>query len=217
MFGRHSSTDTAPNGTPVDGRDEAMAPADADVTEVRRHSTAPTTSAADADTERVPRGRIWGNRRGMTPAVGPAGGAAVATRPVGTEPVDDATGEPVVSEPVVEPVETVRRQHVSGAATLSLIIGTLAIAATLTGLLAPIGFAAGILAVLVGIAALYAVRRPAVTGHTLVGLGVLFGLVAIVLSVLAMGGSVSWLSNKSDEINTVHNWLNDHMHWLRRW
>jgi hypothetical protein len=213
MFGRQPSTDS----TSVDGRDEQMG-----ATEVRRHTTAPTTSASpDAATERVPRGRVWGGRRGMTPAgsdpAAAGAGTAVATRPVGTEPVDDVTGEPVVTEPAVEPVETVRRAHVSGAATLSLIIGTLAIAATLTGLLAPIGFAAGILAVLVGIAALYAVRRPGVTGHTLVGLGILFGLIAIVLSVLAISGSVSWLSNKSDEINTVHNWLNNHMHWLRRW
>ena len=126
-------------------------------------------------------------------------------------------GEPV-TEPVSEPVaDTKRWAHVSAMAMLSLIVGTLAIAATLTGLLAPIGFAAGVLAILIGIVALYAVRRPGVTGHTLVGLGVLFGLVAIVLSVLAMNDSLSWLSSKTDEVATVHTWLNDHMHWLRRW
>ena len=39
----------------------------------------------------------------------------------------------------------------------------------------------------------------------------------VVLAVLAMNDSVSWLSSKTDEIATVHTWLNDHIHWLRRW
>jgi hypothetical protein len=102
-------------------------------------------------------------------------------------------------------------------ATLSLIAGTLAVAATLTGLLAPLGFVAGVLAVLFGVFAIYAVRRPAVNGHGLIALGLLFGVVAVGLSVLAMNHSVSWLSNRTDEIAVLHNWLNDHIHWLRRW
>jgi hypothetical protein len=97
------------------------------------------------------------------------------------------------------------------------IVGTLAIAATLTGLLAPLGFAAGILALLLGLIALVAVRRPNVTGHGLMVFGIVFGLIAIALSMLAMGGQLSWLSKNTDEIATVHTWLNDHFHWLRRW
>ena len=42
-------------------------------------------------------------------------------------------------------------------ATLSLIAGTLVVAATLTGPLAPLGFVAGVLAVLFGVFAVYAV------------------------------------------------------------
>ena len=60
-------------------------------------------------------------------------------------------------------------------------------------------------------------RRPAVNGHALVGLGLLFGFIGIALSVLAMSHAVSWLSNRTDEIAVLHNWLNDHFHWLRRW
>jgi hypothetical protein len=44
-----------------------------------------------------------------------------------------------------------------------------------------------------------------------------FGVVAVGLSVLAMSHSVSWLSNRTDEIAVLHTWLNDHIHWLRRW
>ena len=62
----------------------------------------------------------------------------------------------------------VRPTRASGLATLSLIAGTLAVAATLTGLLAPLGFVAGVIAVLFGVFALHAVRRPTVNGRGLV-------------------------------------------------
>jgi hypothetical protein len=124
-----------------------------------------------------------------------------------------------VPEPVAErePLAAPRRTRASAIATLSLITGTLAVAATLTGLLAPLGFVAGVLAVLFGVFALRAVRRPNVNGRGLVGLGMLFGFVAILLSVLAITHSTSLLSNRTDEISVLHNWLNNHLHWLRRW
>jgi len=209
MFGRHTTTTTDPDGTVVDERGE-------------RFVSSPDGTRADT----VP-GRLDGTeRRDNEPAVTERAAEqreANAAREAAAEQADNDRTEmlpdgELVAEPVTEPVADAKRwAHVSGVATLSLIIGTLAVAATLTGLLAPIGFAAGVLAILIGIVALYAVRRPGVTGHTLVGLGVLFGLVAIVLSVLAMNDSLSWLSSKTDEITTVHNWLNDHLHWLRRW
>ena len=124
-----------------------------------------------------------------------------------------------VPEPVAErdPLAAPARTRASAIATLSLIAGTLAVAATLTGLLAPLGFIAGVVAVLFGVFALHAVRRPNVNGRGLVSLGLLFGFVAILLSVLAITHSTSWLSNRTDEISVLHNWLNNHLHWLRRW
>jgi hypothetical protein len=112
--------------------------------------------------------------------------------------------------------ERQRWAHVSSAATFSLIVAVGAIAATLTGLLAPLGFAGGILAVLLGLAAFTGVRRSGVTGHSLVTLGIVLGLAAIVLSVLAMGHQISWLDSRTDEVARLHNWLNNHMHWMRR-
>jgi hypothetical protein len=35
--------------------------------------------------------------------------------------------------------------------------------------------------------------------------------------VLAITHATSWLSNRTDEIAVLHNWLNNHFHWLRRW
>lgn len=211
MFGRHTSTTTDPDGSVVDERGERYVSSP----DGTRAETVPGRSngterwdSEPADTERA------AEQREANAARESAAEQAASDR-TDTLPATESETEPV-SEPVSEP-DTRRWAHVSGASTLSLIIGTLAVAATLTGLLAPIGFVVGVLAILIGITALYGVRRPGVTGHTLVGLGVLFGLVAIVLSVLAMNDSLSWLSSKTDEVATVHNWLNNHMHWLRRW
>jgi len=204
MFGRNSSTVTEPTEV-VDG---------------------PTTDAGTDDgehTQRIMTGRS-GLRNSRVPA---AVDEPVANEPVtATEPVAPrervVTDEPqtvVAPEPVVEKVETAepkRWAHVSAVASLSLIIGTLAVAATLTGVLAPLGFAAGVLAVLLALIGLPAVSRRNVTGHGLLVFGALFGVVAIVLSLLAMGNDLSWLSKDTNEVTVVHNWLNDHMHWLRR-
>jgi 1,4-dihydroxy-2-naphthoate octaprenyltransferase len=141
-----------------------------------------------------------------------------------TEPVVDDTepvieSEPTAKESVVEreSAQSKRWAHVSLLASLTLVIGTLSVAATLTGLLAPIGFATGVLAVILGALATYSIGRPNVTGHGLVTCGVLFGVISIVLSLLAINGQLSWLSSDTNEVTTVHNWLNHNMHWLRRW
>jgi hypothetical protein len=213
MFGRHTSTTTDPDGTAVDERGERYVSSP----DGTRAETVPGRSDGTErlDPESAVTERAAEQREANSAREAAAEHAAEHAANDRTETLPG--GEPV-TEPVPEPVTDSKRwAHVSGMATLALIVGTLAVAATLTGLLAPLGFAAGVAAILIGIIALYAVRRPGVTGHTLVGLGVLFGLVAIVLSVLAMNDSVSWLSSKTDEIATVHNWLNDHMHWLRRW
>jgi hypothetical protein len=213
MFGRHTTTTTDPDGTVVGERGE-------------RYVSSPDGTRADTVPGRSEGTERWNPEPAVSERAAEQREANAADEAAAEEAANDRTEtlpatEPVtepVAEPVREPVaDTKRWAHVSGMATLSLIVGTLAVAATLTGLLAPIGFAAGVLAIVIAIVALYAVRRPGVTGHTLVGLGVLFGLVAIVLSVLAMNDSLSWLSSKTNEITTVHNWLNDHMHWLRRW
>ncbi len=213
MFGRHTSTTTDPDSTVVDERGE-------------RYVSSPDGTRAETVPGRSERTERWDPEPAVTERAAERREANAANEAAAEQAANDRTetvpaAEPVtepVAEPVAEPVvETKRWAHVSGMATLSLIVGTLAVAATLTGLLAPVGFAAGVLAILIGIVALYAVRRPGVTGHTLVGLGVLFGLVAIILSVLAMNDSLSWLSSKTNEITTVHNWLTDHWHWLRRW
>lgn len=192
MFGRNSATAVAPDETPADERTEVVTSRRADDEE----------SAIDRD---------------PTVRTEPRDSGSADRRVGGDEPVVES-GQ-LAKEPVVErePAESTRWAHVSTVASLTLVIGTLSVAATLTGLLAPIGFAAGVLAVILGALATYSIGRPNVTGHGLVMFGVLFGIISIVLSLLAINGQLSWLSSDTNEITTVHNWLNDNMHWLRRW
>jgi hypothetical protein len=200
MFGRQSSTATVLDGTVADERtgdvvETDTVPAVDEPTVERREAKAARNAAADqADADRTERIMAKPKRAGWRTAV---------------------EADPAVTKPVV--VEPKGWTHVSTLASLSLIAGTLAVAATLTGLLAPLGFATGVVAALLGIFAFPTLRRPNVTGHGLMVLGVFFGAVAIVLSLLAINGELSWLNSKTDEIANVHTWLNDNMHWLRRW
>ena len=205
MFGRSSSTVKDP-GDVVDQQDNTMV--DEPTVEQRENHAARVGAEQQADADRT--GRIMTRpslrRKNMaqpTPATEPY----PTTRP-------DLVNEPEATEAELEPA---RWAHVSFVASVSVVLGTLAVAATLTGLLAPFGFVAGILAVLFGLLAMPAVRRRNVTGHGLVGFGILLGLAAIVLSMVAMSHQVSWLSSRTDEVATVHTWLTSHMHWLRRW
>lgn len=219
MLGRHSSSTTHPDETVADEPDgRIMSSPGARRARVGENAdaTRPMARTNDVGADRSAPAARWG-AADQTDADNtdplPPGTVGSAGDTVGS--AGDTVTEPATEHGAV--VASKRWAHVSGMATLSLIAGTLAVAATLTGLLAPIGFAVGVLAVLFGILALFGVQRAGVTGHGLVGLGLLFGVVAIVVSVLAMSHSVSWISNRTDEIAVLHNWLNSHVHWLRRW
>jgi hypothetical protein len=107
--------------------------------------------------------------------------------------------------------------RVSAWATLGLIVSIVGLCATLTGLLAPEGFALGIIGFLISVAGLVGASRPGVTGHSLAMLGVIFSAAAVVLAVLAMTGSFSWPNSGTDEIARWHSWLVAHWSWLGRW
>ncbi len=130
------------------------------------------------------------------------------------------TDDLAVDRPVDQPTDVAARPgwvRVSAWATLGLIVSIVGLCATLTGLLAPEGFALGVIGFLISIAGLVGASRPGVTGHSLALLGLLFGAAAVVLAVLAMTGSFSWLNSSTNEITRWHNWLVAHWSWLGRW
>ena len=158
---------------------------------------------------------------------------AVATRPATTETrpavetrptVDErrTTDQPTVVElpktdtPKVEP-ERRRWAHVSAMATFSLIIGVVAVAAALTGLLAAEAVVLGVIGGGVAAGGLVGASRRGVTGHSLALIGLIASLGAILLGVLAIGGELSWLDSKTDEVSRLHSWLLTQLPWLKNW
>jgi hypothetical protein len=106
---------------------------------------------------------------------------------------------------------------VSATATLSLVIGVLALAVTLSGLLAAEGVALGVIGGALAAGGLVAASRRGVTGHSLAMLGMLASLAAILLGVLAIGGQLSWLNSGTDEVAKAHDWLVAQLPWLKHW
>ncbi|GAA4707402.1 hypothetical protein [Phytohabitans rumicis] len=107
--------------------------------------------------------------------------------------------------------------HVSTSATLGLITGILALVASLTGLLAPQGAALGVVSVVICLVGLRAVDKPYVTGHGLVVLGLLAAVAAIVIGLVAMTGEFTWPNSGTNEVDRVHDWLDEKWSWLARW
>ncbi len=145
-----------------------------------------------------------------------------------TETEDDApTVERPVERPAVRPVErpaepTVvderpRWAHVSALATLSLVLGVLAVATTLTGLLAPEGVALGVVGAAIAAGGLVGASRRGVTGHSVALLGLVSSLAAILLGVLAISGDLTWLDSGTNEVTKAHDWLVSQLPWLKHW
>jgi hypothetical protein len=131
-------------------------------------------------------------------------------------PLDDLMdAEPVTADLGRPPVP--KRPHVSVCASIGLITGVVALAASLTGVLAPLGLALGLLGTVICLASFAAVRRPHVTGHSLVILGLLTAVAAGVIAGLAMGGQYTWPDADVNEVDRVHTWMNERWSWLERW
>lgn len=127
---------------------------------------------------------------------------------------------PVVADPLTEeravdsddartevPVAVGPRPRASFFATLGLIFGVAAVLVVLTGVLAPLGFALGVLGAIFSIGGLSATSRRHVAGRfdALVGLGL--SLVAVVIGILVMSDSLGWLSTDTDTVPQFRDWL----------
>ncbi len=101
-------------------------------------------------------------------------------------------------------------------ANIGVVISVAGLCATLTGLLAPEGLVLGAIGLVISVGGFRAGRRPGVTGSGAATLGLVIGLAAIVLAVLAMTGNYSWPNSKTDEIKVWHDWLVSQWSWLKR-
>ncbi|MGK5445038.1 thrombospondin [Micromonospora sp. URMC 105] len=141
--------------------------------------------------------------RAATPLADPAAERTVdlnhdrdATRTVDR---DEARREtPVVAGP---------KPRASLLATLGLIVSVVGALFVLTGTLAGYGIAVGAAGAVLSVLGLMATRRRHVAGKTDALIGILLGLAAVVLGVVAMTGQFDWPTTDGDWVARFREWL----------
>jgi hypothetical protein len=93
------------------------------------------------------------------------------------------------------------------------LIAVVAICATVTGLLAPVGAAIGVVATLASLIGLRTTGRH-LAGHGLAIVGVFVGLAAIVIGAFGVTRHYAWPNSSVDEIARWHSWLVARWPWL---
>ncbi|WP_238014023.1 hypothetical protein KZZ52_10225 [Dactylosporangium sp. AC04546] len=129
----------------------------------------------------------------------------------------EAPAAPV--SPAPEPVPNLRPTpaRASLLATFGLMLGLVAVAVSLTGLLAPWALPIGALGLMFSFAGIVAGARPGVAGRGLGTLGVLAAGTAIVFGIIAMTGQVSWLDSNVDQVARLNDWLDAKLPWMKDW
>ncbi|WP_422754798.1 thrombospondin [Micromonospora sp. WMMD708] len=126
------------------------------------------------------------------------------TPPADTRPADRVDTDRADPQP---PVVAGPKPRTSLLATLGLIVSVVGAAFVLTGTLAGYGIALGALGAVFAVLGLVATRRRHVAGTTDALLGVLVGLAAVVLGVLAFTGQFDWPTTDGDWVARFREWL----------
>jgi len=121
-----------------------------------------------------------------------------------TEGRESADLKPPAAEPVV-PVGPKPRS--SMLATLGLILGVAAALLVLSGPLLGYGIGVAVLALVLSLSGIHATGKRHVAGKTDALIGMVLALAAIVVGVLALTGSLSWLGTDMHPVNTLRQWL----------
>ncbi|MEV4658500.1 DMT family transporter [Micromonospora sp. NPDC049301] len=116
----------------------------------------------------------------------------------------DPTPDRTAPEP---PVTRGPKPRASLLATLGLIVAVAGALFVLTGTLAGYGIGLGAIGAVLSVLGLMATRRRHVAGKTDALFGVLIGLAAVVLGVLAMTGQFDWPTTDGDWVQRFREWL----------
>ncbi|WP_430497599.1 thrombospondin [Micromonospora trifolii] len=123
----------------------------------------------------------------------------------------DTTDRPVDPTPGVStpepPVTRGPKPRASLLATLGLIVSVVGAMFVLTGTLAGYGIGLGAFGAVLAVLGLMATRRRHVAGKTDALFGVLIGLAAVVIGVLAMTGQFDWPTTDGDWVSRFREWL----------
>ncbi|GIM91404.1 hypothetical protein [Paractinoplanes toevensis] len=118
----------------------------------------------------------------------------------------DTAEQPVVEEKPT-PVVTGPKPRASLLATLGLILSVAAVLLVLSGPLLGYGIGVAGLALILSLAGIHATGKRHVAGKTDALIGMVLSLGAIVLGVLALTGSLSWLGTDVQPVNSLREWL----------
>jgi hypothetical protein len=218
-FSRHSATDTA--------EDERPSTAAGSTTPVRERTDAPPRGTAtvagpsdETTTRWAEKDRADANRAEDRTAVRTR--EAVATREArGTQAERDAANrdanvkptpfDPDRTAPVrrVEPapVEAGPRPRASLLATLGLILAVASALLVLSGPLLGYGIGVAVLALILSLSGVHATGKRHVAGKSDALIGMFVALAAIVVGVLALTGSLSWLGTDMQPVSSAREWL----------
>ncbi|MFI5929494.1 thrombospondin [Micromonospora sp. NPDC051543] len=122
----------------------------------------------------------------------------VTDSPVDTTPARDTEPEPVTRGP---------KPRASLLATLGLIVSVVGALFVLSGTLAGYGIGLGAFGAVLSVLGLMATRRRHVAGKTDALFGILIGLAAVVVGVLAMTGQFVWPTTDGDWVQRLREWL----------
>lgn len=175
-----------------------------------RHSTA--TDSTTTDQERVDERRTADttamNVRTQEDERAARERAAAVDR-AETERISRRREPGLAPEPVTEPEIRGPRPRASLMATLALISGVAGALFVLTGVLAGYGIVLAALAVLFAVGGFSATSRRHVAGKSDAMIGLLLGIGAIVVGILVLTDSLSWLTTASDKVGDLRTWLDN--------
>jgi hypothetical protein len=170
---------------------------------------APATAAASSDTRTTP----VQPRRDDEPTTAdlrkappppPPPPPSTVSRPVFPKSDDDTLTEKT------PPIAAGPKPRASLLATLGLILGVASVLLVLSGPLLGWGIGVAGVALILSLSGIHATGKRHVAGKSDALLGMVLALGAIVLGVLALTGSLSWLGTNTDTVPTFRHWLDAH-------
>ncbi|WP_229071343.1 hypothetical protein [Actinoplanes sp. DH11] len=161
------------------------------------------TPPRDETTTRIPAVRSESDRAAAVTSERPA---TAGERPIAPADRSGVAAVPVTDHSAAEH-RTERKPRASLLATVGLILGVAGALLVLSGPLMGYGIGVAALGLLFSLGGLLGTRKRHVAGKTDALIGLLLSIGAIVVGVLALTGSLSWLGTDMQPVNDLRQWL----------
>ncbi|GIG85970.1 DUF4190 domain-containing protein [Plantactinospora endophytica] len=211
--GRVDARDERPTGTATVTEPAPTRTGTATRTEDRTEAVRTDSDRAGDTAKRRPGGTVAEpetvTRKAPPVAPTPPAVKTTDTRPTTDRTTDDPERGLGERTPETDPVVVDRgpRPRASMLATLSLVFGVAAAGFVLTGALAGYGIVLGTVALLLGVSGVSATARRHVAGKSDALIGIVLGVGAVVVAVLAMTGQFDWPTTDGDTVVRFREWL----------